>query len=326
MEKYQPSYIRLLESGELTGRARYAAEMLRDCSCCPRQCSVDRYSHKRGFCRTGARVSVPHYGLHYGEEPPVTGIKGSGAVFFGNCNMRCIYCQNFQISQNPAHVKHYEITCEQAADIMLELQSRGAHNINLISPAHVIPQIIMSIEHAAQKGLTLPIVYNSNGYESVSSLKLLEGIIDIFLPDIKYTGDDRAVALSHAPDYTAINRAALKEMFRQAGFLKTDDTGVAEHGIIVRHLVLPHNTAGTFESLRFLVNQFSRKISVSIMFQYFPAYKARGHPLIGRNISPDEYESVIEMLETLKIENGWIQERESSAVFQPDFNWAAVFQ
>lgn len=269
---------------------------------------------------------ISSYGLHYGEEPPVSGQMGSGTIFFTGCNLRCLFCQNYQISQE---YEGREITIQKLAQAMLDLESQGAHNINLVSPSHFVPQILEALLIASEKGLKLPIVYNTNGYDTVETLKLLDGIVDIYLPDIKYSDDRYAKSYSGAGDYVKHNRAALKEMYRQVGNLSMDAGGAAERGVIIRHLVLPVRPdhpggpaggAGSLESLDFIKNELSADAFVSLMSQYHPCYKAKEHPILNRRLKHTEYDEVVQYAEKLGLKNCYIQALVSSDDFLPDFN------
>ena len=265
-----PGYIRLSGSGELEDRARRAHEMLRDCVVCPQECHVNRIEDELGFCRTGLLPMVSSYSPHFGEEPPLVGNYGSGTIFFGGCNMRCEFCQNFGVSQCGVGSG---VPCEDLAEIMLRLQERRCHNINFVSPSHIVPQILRAVAIAADRGLNIPLVYNSGGYDSVETLRLLDGVIDIYMPDAKYGRDDVAWELSHAPDYTARMQAALAEMHRQVGDLVVRD-GLAVRGMIIRHLVLPGNLANSEIVMKFIAEEISRDSYVNIMAQYHPAWRA----------------------------------------------------
>jgi putative pyruvate formate lyase activating enzyme len=269
---FRPGYLHLHESGELAERAHAAHTLLRDCTVCPQECHVNRLEGETGLCRSGSLPLVSSYGPHFGEEPPLVGRNGSGTIFFANCNMRCIFCQNYEISQCGGGLA---ISCEDLAGIMLRLEGRGCHNINFVSPSHFVPQIIRAVEIAAAQGLGIPLVYNSGGYDAVDSLKLLDGVIDIYMPDAKYGRDDVALALSHAPDYVEHMQAALSEMHRQVGDLVVED-GLAVRGMIIRHLVLPENLASSELVMRFIADEISRDSYVNIMAQYRPAWKAAG--------------------------------------------------
>ncbi|MDV2482869.1 4Fe-4S cluster-binding domain-containing protein [Methanoculleus sp. Wushi-C6] len=291
-----PGYLHLLRTGELERRADRALEVLRDCVVCPQECRVNRIEGEEGFCRTGLQPRVSSYSPHFGEEPPLVGRYGSGTIFFAGCNMRCEFCQNYTISQCGAGAA---VTCEDLAEIMLRLQERRCHNINLVSPSHVVPQILRAVAIAAGSGLSLPLVYNSGGYESVETLRLLEGVIEIYMPDAKYGRDDVAWELSHAPGYTGRMQAALREMHRQVGDLVVGSDGVAERGMIIRHLVLPGNLANSEIVMKFIADEISRDSYVNVMAQYHPAWRAAEggrSPVLAalqRPITAREYEYAI---------------------------------
>ncbi len=287
---FQPTYLDLLLSGDLKKRAADFQRRLKACDLCPRDCGVNRVEGEIGFCGVGNQVWVNSYGLHFGEEDPLRGWKGSGTIFFSGCNLSCLYCQNAEISQK---VSGSEISVEVLANVMLELENRGAHNINLVSPTHVIAQIIKAIYIAAQRGLKLPIVYNTGGYDSIHTLKMLDGIIDIYMPDMKYSEPEISGRLSGVPDYPSVNQIAVKEMFRQVGNLVMSTQGIAERGLLVRHLVLPGGLAGSKTVLEFIAKEISRNTYLNIMDQYRPAYLAGRHSEINRRITSDEYQVVV---------------------------------
>ncbi|MCC7202083.1 MAG: radical SAM protein [Nitrospirae bacterium] len=314
-----PQYIDLLKSGELNKRSEALAVKLRDCTLCPRECRVDRTKDKHGFCRTGYHPVVASYCAHYGEEPVLSGTMGSGTIFFGYCNMSCVFCQNHQISQPVKSLKSEAVSFERLADIMLELQDMGCHNINFVSPSHVSAQIVKSLEIAALKGLNIPLVYNSNGYESVETLKLLDGIIDIYLPDLKYGNNNTAYYFSKVVDYVVYSRAAILEMKRQVGDLEVDHEGIAIRGLIIRHLVLPNDLSGSEDCFRFISQEVGKLTFISSMSQFFPAHRAYKHPLLSRPIRESEYEKVLAWLEKYGLDNGWMQAYSSRDYYCPDF-------
>ncbi len=250
----KPRFIELYRTGELKKRAREAGDLLASCTLCPRNCGVNRLQGQLGFCRSGFLPTVSSYNAHHGEEPPISGTRGSGTIFFSHCNLSCCYCQNWPISQLG---QGQEVTVERLAGMMMELQQRGCHNINFVTPSHMTAQILMALEIAVPQGFNLPLVYNTSGYDSLDSLKLLEGVIDIYLPDIRYTDPRAAERYSGAGDYPAVNQAALKEMWRQVGELQLDDQGIAFRGMLVRHLVLPNGLSQTKEALKFLAGEIS---------------------------------------------------------------------
>ncbi len=314
-----PAYLDLLHSGELHKRSEVQSEKLRECTLCPRECRVDRTKSEHGFCRSGLLPIVASYCVHHGEEPVISGTRGSGTIFFGYCNLRCVFCQNHQISQPVRSIRNNEISIERLAGIMLELQTRGCHNINFVSPSHCSAQIVKAVEIAASKGLNIPLVYNSNGYDSIETLKLLDGIIDIYLPDIKYGDDNAAFKYSMAADYVVHSRAAILEMKRQVGDLVVDHQGIAKKGLIIRHLVLPNDLSDSEACFRFISEEIGRQTFISTMSQYFPTHKAQKYPLLSRSIRESEYEKVLGWLEKYGLDNGWVQDYSSSDYYCPDF-------
>jgi putative pyruvate formate lyase activating enzyme len=321
MRGVEPGYIALYRSGELGRRAQALEARLSSCDICPRECRVNRWEGERGFCHSARRPIVSSVCAHHGEEPVLSGSRGSGTVFFGNCNMRCVYCQNYQISQNYKAQKRHEIETRILAERLLFLQDElGCHNINFVSPSHFVPQIVRAVLEAVPLGLRLPLVYNSSGYDSVATLRELDGIINIYLPDLRYAANKWGKRFSKAPDYVERSRAAIKEMYRQVGNLVVDEDGIAQKGLIVRHLILPNRIAGSQDSLSWLVREVSPQVTVSIMAQYFPAHFAPRIPLLSRPISSEEYNEVIELVEKLGLENGWIQGMNASQNYRPDFS------
>lgn len=316
----EPAYKKLLKNREFERRIIKAKLLLENCAVCPRRCEVDRYNNAAGYCRSSTAPIVSSYTLHHGEEPVLSGSKGSGNIFFGNCNMRCVFCQNFEISQNWETEKHNEVTTLRLAEIMLELQNRGAHNIGLVSPTHFSVQILEAIYLAANRGLGIPIIYNSNGYDSVEMLKLFDGVIDIYLPDFKYGDDKYAKEFSLTENYFETAKKALKEMFRQVGNKLIYENGLAVRGMIVRHLVLPNEIAESEKVFEFIAGELSKEIHISLMSQYFPTYKTDKFVLLNRKIKIKEYENVIALLEKYGLTNGWIQEIDSADYYIPDFN------
>jgi putative pyruvate formate lyase activating enzyme len=259
-----PAYLQLHATGELEERAGRAYDLLRSCTVCPRRCSVNRLEDERGFCRTGLLPVISSYGPHFGEEPPLVGRGGSGTIFVTHCNLACTFCQNYEISQCG---QGSEVLPERFADMMIRLQKGGCHNINIVTPSHVVPQLIRSVGIAAGRGLAIPLVYNSGGYDAVETLRLLDGIIDIYMPDAKYGSNDIAADLSRAPGYVDAMKDALREMHRQVGDLVIAD-GIAVRGLLVRHLVLPENLAGSDIVLPWIASEISRDCYVNIMDQY----------------------------------------------------------
>lgn len=314
-----PNYISLYNSGELEKRAGRLWRRLESCDICPRRCGVNRLEGETGFCNSRSRPIIASVCDHHGEEPVLSGSRGSGTIFFGNCNLRCVYCQNYQISQSPAKQKTNETDCRELADNMLRLQELGCHNINLVSPSHFVPQIIKSLCLAVPAGLRLPLVYNTNAYDSPATLGELDGVIDIYLPDIKYASDDNAVKYSSAPAYVKYARQAVKEMYRQVGKLVLGDDGIAVRGLIVRHLVLPNNIAGSRESLAWLAKEISPNVTISLMAQYKPMHRAMEYPELSRGITAGEYTEAIDALEEFGLEEGWAQELDACEHYLPDF-------
>jgi putative pyruvate formate lyase activating enzyme len=277
---------------------------MRACRLCPRDCGVNRLKNERGFCGIGKVAGVASHNIHMGEEPPISGTRGSGTIFFTGCNMRCRFCQNYPISQ----LRHGKpATPHRLAEMMLSLQKRGAHNINLVTPSHVVPQFLAGLAIAAKRGLTLPIVYNSSGYEGLPALALLDGVIDIYMPDIKYSDRDSAARCSMAPNYWDAVRPAIKEMYRQVGTFEMDEEGVGRRGLLIRHLVLPGGLSGSDKVFEFIAAELSTDVPVNLMSQYFPADKAVGDPLLGRPITKAEFDEAEEALHRHGLTKGWIQ-------------------
>jgi putative pyruvate formate lyase activating enzyme len=317
----EPGYLELFRTGELARRAQLLTSRLAACDICPRRCGRNRLADERGFCRSGVRPIVSSYCAHHGEEPALSGSRGSGTIFFGNCNMRCVYCQNFQISQDPDKQSRNEVDCETLARHMLYLQDDlHCHNINLVSPTHFVPQILQSLVAAVPQGLRLPLVYNTGGYDALETVRLLEDVIDIYLPDIRYADSENGQRFSHIPDYPVNNRQAIREMYRQVGDLKTDTEEIAWRGLIVRHLILPERLAGSRDSLTWLAREVSPTVTVSIMSQYYPCHQASRTPALARTITHEEYTEVVDLLEELRLENGWLQEMDAPANYLPDFS------
>lgn len=287
---FEPAYRALLASGELRRRVQMAYDGLHACVFCGRQCRVDRYKTV-GACRTGVRALVSSYGPHFGEEDPLRGFRGSGTIFFAWCNLNCQYCQNYDISQL-GHGR--EVEPEEIAAMMLALQAQGCHNINFVSPTHVLAPILAAVLIAAEAGLRIPLVWNTGGYDSLEALALLDGVVDIYMPDMKYADEEIAYRYSRVRNYPAVNQAAVKEMHRQVGDLVLDERGIALRGLLVRHLVLPGGLAGTAEIARFLAEEVSRDTYINIMDQYRPCYRAHEYPPLDRPITPREYAAAME--------------------------------
>ena len=284
-----PGYC-LLPKQKMEDRASEALSRLACCEICPHSCAVDRLSDQKGLCRTGRRAAVASYAPHFGEEDCLVGQGGSGTIFFSGCNLSCVFCQNYDISQQDAG---REVSAEALARMMLDLQSCGCHNINFVTPTHVVPQILEALLLAREEGLRLPLVYNSGGYDRVDTLRLLDGIFDIYMPDAKFGQDAPAIKYSHAPGYTGVMKAAIKEMHRQVGDLVTDEEGIARRGLLVRHLVLPEGLAGTAEAVRFISQEISKNTYLNVMAQYHPAYHACRFPELCRPITAREYAQAV---------------------------------
>lgn len=286
----EPSYITAHRDGRLKESAKKAADLLSDCTLCPRKCHVDRNANETGFCRTGKKARLSSYHAHFGEEAPLVERSGSGTIFFTHCNLRCTFCQNYDIS----HLGYgEEVTSEQLADVMLQLQKTGCLNINFVTPSHVIAQILSALEIAIDKGLHIPLIYNTGGYDRIETLKLLDGIIDIYMPDFKFWSSDNAKTSCNADDYPEVARNALIEMHRQVGDLEIDESGIARRGLLIRHLVLPDDFSGTRDVMRFISQKISSNSYVNIMPQYRPCGRASEIPALKNRLSSDEYEKTI---------------------------------
>lgn len=292
----EPSYLKLIKNGTFEERVKHATQHLHACDVCPSKCGVDRLSGELGVCKTGEQAQISSYGPHHGEESPISGWGGSGTIFFSRCNLRCVYCQNADISQMG---KGREVDAESLGSIMLELQRMGCHNINLVSPSHIVPQILAAVRVAAENGLHIPLVYNTGGYDSLEMLQLLEGIVDIYMPDMKYGDEVVARKYSLVRDYPNINQQALLEMHRQVGDLIIDSNGLTQCGILIRHLVLPNSLAGSEIVLRFIAEKISKDSYVNLMEQYRPAYRVKEFPDLNRHISSEEYYKVLEIARKL---------------------------
>jgi putative pyruvate formate lyase activating enzyme len=295
----------MVSQDELEVRIEAAYKLLAACRVCPRECGVNRLKdEKTGFCRSGLNPVISSVSPHHGEEPPLSGTKGSGTIFFTNCNLRCVYCQNYPISQlgNGAERTPGELACQ-----MTWLQEQGCHNLNLVTPTHYVPQILKAFGIARERGFSLPVVYNTSGYDSVETLRLLDGIVDIYMPDMRYGDNKAAMQYSVAPHYVEVNQAAIREMYRQVGNLVMDEKGIATRGLLVRHLVLPNGVAGTEEVMKFLAREISKDVYVSLMSQYFPAYQAAEAKQLSRRITGEEYDEAYEMKIKYGLKNGWVQ-------------------
>jgi putative pyruvate formate lyase activating enzyme len=279
------------ETGVLKDRTEILTNALRDCSLCPRNCHADRLSGDTGTCSTGEFAVVSSYNPHFGEESPISGTRGSGTIFFTHCNLLCSFCQNFDISHEG---RGQAVSARELADMMLTLQATGCHNINFVTPTHVVPQILQALIHATRDGLNIPIVYNSGGYDRVETLKFLDGIVDIYMPDFKFWNSETAADTCKAPDYPVIARDALKEMYRQVGDLRIDPQGIAEKGLLIRHLVMPEGLAETKDIMEFIAGEISPETYVNIMPQYRPCGKAWENPLLNRPIQLEEYHQALQ--------------------------------
>lgn len=286
-----PAYLQLLEAGSFEERIQHARHLLEICAVCAWKCPVNRLRGQQGVCRTGRYARVYSHGAHHGEEDPLRGWKGSGTIFFTGCNLRCQYCQNHEISQTSGG---FEIGTRALANIMLNLQTEGCHNINFVSPSHVAPQIMEAVLIAARQGLAIPLVYNTGGYDSLEMLQLLDGIIDIYMPDMKYADRRIARRYSKVRDYPSVNQTAVAEMHRQVGDLVINDRGLATRGLLVRHLVLPDNLSGTDMVVNFIAGQLSTNTYLNLMAQYHPDYRAHLYPALNRRISSSEYRRAIQ--------------------------------
>lgn len=290
-----PVYLSLSEE-QWDKKIQKARELGSPCLLCPRHCRALRFQPSEpptvGVCKTADRAIVSSVGPHFGEEPPLVGTGGSGTIFFAHCNLRCIFCQNYDI----AHLgEGHEVSDEELSRMMLRVQAMGCHNVNLVSPTHVVPNILAAAKMAANKGLNVPMVYNTGGYDSLETIRLLDGVVDIYMPDMKYGEPAPAKEFSLAPDYPAVNFAAVKEMHRQVGDLMLDREGVAVRGLLVRHLVLPGGLAGTEKVMQFIAENMSKDTYVNIMAQYLPHYQAVGHPVLGRRITTKEYREALDI-------------------------------
>lgn len=292
--------------------------MLESCTICPHNCKVNRSKGFKGRCKCNDKIKIALASLHMFEEPCISGTRGSGTVFFTNCNLNCIYCQNYEISQQG---KGKEITIQELAEIFIHQQEKGAHNINLVTPTMYVYQIIEAIKIAKKHGLNIPIIYNSNGYENVETIKLLNGYIDVYLPDLKYYTNEISKKYSNVDNYFKHATNAIKEMYYQVGNAKFSDDGLIQKGVIIRHLVLPNHIQNTKNILKWISNNMPKAIYVSVMAQYFPTYKAKNDNLINRKLTNKEYKEVLNYLYSLNLENGYIQELgKHEEEYVPDFN------
>ncbi len=325
---YIPPYRTLFESGELARRAEQLVAMLTSCNICPLDCQVNRLAGEISRCYSARLPIVSSYCPHFGEEPALVGTHGVGNIFFGNCNLKCSYCQNFEISQRWKEERKNEVTIQRLAEMMIELQEvHHCHAIGFVSPTHFVPQMVEGILEACRMGLRLPIIYNTNCYDSVEALHLLDGIVDIYLPDLKYSEDEMGYRYSGVKEYAQHSRAALQEMYRQMGReLVMGEDGLVKRGLIIRHLILPNDLAGTRETFKFIASELSPIVTLSVMSQYYPtnkvsddnAEKFESLLLLNRRIREREYDKVLDMLDEFGIENGWAQDFESQDYYRPD--------
>ncbi len=301
----RPKYLDLYHTGKLQTACDTAFKLLESCQICPRNCKVNRLKDEKGFCHTGLKPKVYSFMAHQGEEPPISGEKGSGTIFFANCNMGCLYCQNYEFSQLG---QGREVDSDELADIMLKLQGMECHNVNFVTPTHVMPQILKALLIAIPKGLKIPLVYNTSGYELAGIIKLIDGIIDIYLCDMRYFDSEKSLKYSTALDYPEYNQEAVKEMHRQTGIAAINEKGIIERGLVIRHLVLPNNVSGTKGIMRFIANELSKESYISLMSQYLPYYKAREEKEIMRRLTQEEYNEAKKAMEESGLYNGWVQE------------------
>ena len=325
MSTIEPSYLALFRGGVLDQRVEALEALLERCTVCPKDCLNNRLNNEIAACYSGRLPIVSSYTPHFGEEPPLVGTKGAGNIFFGNCNLRCVYCQNYQISQTHKQQLKNEVTHERLAEMMLELQARGCHNINFVSPTHFAPQMARSILNAAQKGLRVPVVYNTNAYDSVEVLQLLDRVVDVYLPDLKYADDESGYLYSKVSGYKEFSRAALREMYRQTGDeLVFDDDGLLKRGLVVRLLVLPNDIGRIAESIEWIRDELSPRVAISLMAQYYPTHQAetnKRYMLLSRRIRESEWMKANTALEELGMTEGWVQEFDgASYYYRPDFS------
>lgn len=299
-----PVYLETYESGELEERIEKLMAILNECNLCPRACGVNRTKGEKGYCNSDNHLTVSSVQPHYGEEDVLVGTHGSGTIFLTNCNLGCLYCQNYDIS----HLGHgQKITEEELALSMLRLQRMGCHNVNFVTPTHFTPQIVKALKIAIENGLHIPLVYNCGGYESKSTIALLDGIVDIYMPDIKYSDEESAKKYSNAPDYFEVCKEAVKEMHRQVGDLKVDERGIAVRGLLIRHLVLPNGLAGSAKVFKFIATEISEESYVNIMLQYRPIYKAYEYKELNRGLKMSEYQEALDSAKKWGLHRGFEQ-------------------
>ena len=300
-----PGYLKLYQNGRLKRRVEEGYHLLENCHLCPRNCSVNRIKEEKGFCKSGKDLIIASWNPHFGEEPPISGHLGSGTIFFTNCTLRCSFCQNYPISQLG---EGNEETVNSLSSMMVSLQNKGCHNINLVTPTHFVPQILKALLFAIPQGLKIPLVYNTSGYEAINTLKLLDGIIDIYMPDFKYGSDKNGKIYSNVPDYFSKTKLAIKEMHRQVGDLQINKEGIAKKGLLIRHLVLPNDLARSENVLKFIAEEISKNTYIALMAQYFPANRAPQIPELNRRITGEEYRKVLDLSDSLGLNNVLQQE------------------
>ncbi len=298
---WEPSYLRLYESGELDKRIEKLNQILESCTLCPRKCRVNRLENEKGVCSSGKELMISSYGPHFGEEAPLVGIGGSGTIFLTNCNLLCVYCQNYEIS----HLGYGQVrSAVQVANYMISLQDRGCHNINFVTPTHFTPQLVKATKLAIEKGLRLPLIWNCGGYENTETIELLEDVVDIYMPDIKYAQTEPAKQFSKTPDYFSVVTEVVKQMHQQVGDLQLDAQGIAQRGLLIRHLVLPNNLAGSEKVLKFISEEISTNTYVNVMSQYRPEGKARNYAELSRPLSHEEFTKAITTATRLGLTRG----------------------
>ena len=296
--EFEPIYLKLHREGKLSSRVESLWKKLEICDICPHQCRIKRLKDQMGICRTGMKAMVSSFGPHFGEESPLVGRSGSGTIFFTNCNLGCVFCQNYDIS----HLgEGYPVDEEKIAEMMISLQKLGCHNINFVTPTHVAPQIVKALTFAIELGLNIPLVYNTGGYDLVSTLELLDGIFDIYMPDLKYSDDSIAQRYCNAKDYVQIARQAIKKMHQQVGDLIMDERGIARRGLLIRHLILPEDLAGTYQAIKFIAEEISPNTYVNLMDQYRPCFKANDYPPLDRRITHEEFSKAVRIARDLGI-------------------------
>jgi putative pyruvate formate lyase activating enzyme len=316
-------YLPLYESGELARRVDAAVDMLRACNVCPHECGVDRFGSERGICKTGWDIKVGAAVPHFGEEPVLVGSHGVGNLFVSSCNLKCKYCQNYDIS----HLRHgRDSTVEDLAACMMRLQGAGCRFVGWVSPSHVAPQLLAGLLRAVEQGFDRPIIYNTSSWDSLETLRLMDGIVSVYLPDMKYADDEVGLRLSGCKEYVRHSRAAVEEMYRQVGDLEFDDLGLAKSGLLVRHLVLPNDLAGSWDTLSWLRIELGRNIGLSVMSQYAPIAKVMGNTELNRCVTKDEYERVLDMVAQLGFRNVFTQEFEAQQIGMPSFSERVPFE